>query len=144
MPLSSPSRQQMWTSRTVTAFASLERLILMVRATPSFFMRAECPLNFLSSSYLADPRTGERTIGVLTKVDLMDKGTDCFDILQGRIYPLKSDISSPALPNSSPLVFSISAEPKLSSFAHFGRLWRRYRPFSSQLTAPLGWALSQS
>src|ERR1700722_19295201 len=32
---------------------------------------------------------GGRTIGVLTKIDLMDKGTDVVDILTGRIIPLK-------------------------------------------------------
>jgi vacuolar protein sorting-associated protein 1 len=32
---------------------------------------------------------GVRTIGVLTKVDLMDKGTDVIDILTGRIIPLR-------------------------------------------------------
>lgn len=32
---------------------------------------------------------GLRTIGVLTKVDLMDKGTDVVDILAGRIIPLR-------------------------------------------------------
>ncbi|CEJ02886.1 Putative Vacuolar sorting protein 1 [Rhizopus microsporus] len=35
-----------------------------------------------------DPE-GLRTIGVLTKVDLMDQGTDVIDILAGRIIPLK-------------------------------------------------------
>lgn len=35
-----------------------------------------------------DPE-GLRTIGVLTKVDLMDKGTDVIDILAGRVIPLK-------------------------------------------------------
>jgi len=35
-----------------------------------------------------DPE-GMRTIGVLTKVDLMDKGTDVIDILAGRIIPLR-------------------------------------------------------
>ncbi|KAL5174375.1 Dynamin-related protein 5A [Glycine soja] len=35
-----------------------------------------------------DP-TGDRTIGVLTKIDLMDKGTDAVDILEGRAYRLK-------------------------------------------------------
>lgn len=32
---------------------------------------------------------GRRTIGVLTKVDLMDHGTNAIDILSGRVYPLK-------------------------------------------------------
>lgn len=35
-----------------------------------------------------DPE-GSRTIGVLTKVDLMDQGTDVVDILAGRIIPLR-------------------------------------------------------
>ncbi|EGC46905.1 vacuolar sorting protein [Histoplasma capsulatum var. duboisii H88] len=35
-----------------------------------------------------DPE-GQRTIGVLTKVDLMDAGTDVVDILAGRIIPLR-------------------------------------------------------
>ncbi|KAL5070933.1 hypothetical protein RYX36_021820 [Vicia faba] len=35
-----------------------------------------------------DP-TGERTIGVLTKIDPMDKGTDVVDMLEGRAYRLK-------------------------------------------------------
>ncbi|KAK7685765.1 hypothetical protein QCA50_011111 [Cerrena zonata] len=35
-----------------------------------------------------DPQ-GRRTIGVLTKLDLMDAGTNAADILTGRIYPLK-------------------------------------------------------
>jgi dynamin 1-like protein len=32
---------------------------------------------------------GERTIGVLTKIDLMDEGTSALDIIQGKVYPLK-------------------------------------------------------
>lgn len=35
-----------------------------------------------------DPQ-GRRTIGVLTKLDLMDNGTHALDILTGRVYPLK-------------------------------------------------------
>ncbi|PFH50948.1 hypothetical protein AMATHDRAFT_143771 [Amanita thiersii Skay4041] len=35
-----------------------------------------------------DPQ-GRRTIGLLTKLDLMDAGTNAFDVLTGRVYPLK-------------------------------------------------------
>jgi len=35
-----------------------------------------------------DPE-GERTIGVITKIDLMDKGTNAMDVLTGRVIPLK-------------------------------------------------------
>lgn len=42
----------------------------------------------LKLSRTIDP-TGERTIGVITKLDLMEKGTSAIDILEGRVYPLK-------------------------------------------------------
>ncbi|KAF8470291.1 dynamin protein dnm1 [Russula ochroleuca] len=35
-----------------------------------------------------DPQ-GRRTIGILTKLDLMDAGTHAHDVLTGRVYPLK-------------------------------------------------------
>jgi dynamin 1-like protein len=35
-----------------------------------------------------DPQ-GRRTVGVLTKLDIMDAGTNALDILTGRVYPLK-------------------------------------------------------
>ena len=35
-----------------------------------------------------DP-SGERTLGVITKIDLMDKGTDAMEMLKGRTYNLK-------------------------------------------------------
>ena len=35
-----------------------------------------------------DP-TGARTIGVITKLDLMDEGTDARDILENKTYPLR-------------------------------------------------------
>ncbi|KAM1463267.1 hypothetical protein ACFX1Q_047280 [Malus domestica] len=38
---------------------------------------------------LVDP-TGERTLGVLTKLDLVDKGTNALDVLEGRSYRLQT------------------------------------------------------
>jgi len=34
-------------------------------------------------------RKGSRTLGVLTKLDLMDKGTDAMDVLSGKVIPLR-------------------------------------------------------
>lgn len=34
-------------------------------------------------------RTGMRTIGVITKLDLMDEGTDARDILENKLLPLR-------------------------------------------------------
>ena len=42
----------------------------------------------LKISREVDPK-GERTIGVITKIDLMDEGTNALDLLEGSIYPLK-------------------------------------------------------
>ncbi|CDJ43455.1 dynamin-like protein, putative [Eimeria tenella] len=36
----------------------------------------------------ADPE-GRRTIGVVTKVDTMEEGADCADVLLGKVYPLR-------------------------------------------------------
>ena len=33
--------------------------------------------------------TGVRTIGVLTKLDIMDEGTDARDILENKLFPLR-------------------------------------------------------
>jgi dynamin 1-like protein len=56
---------------------------------------AVCPANndianadALKLASRADP-IGERTIGVLTKIDLMDDGTNALDILRGKVYYLK-------------------------------------------------------
>ncbi|KAJ1498399.1 Dynamin- GTPase protein [Coelomomyces lativittatus] len=42
----------------------------------------------LKLSREVDPQ-GNRTLGLLTKVDLMDDGTNALDILLGKVYPLK-------------------------------------------------------
>jgi GTPase SAR1 family protein len=45
----------------------------------------------LQAAKEVDPK-GHRTIGVLTKVDLMDSGTDAVDVLMGRVLPFKHGI----------------------------------------------------
>ena len=38
------------------------------------------------------PPSRRRTLAVLTKLDLMDRGTDAYDVLCGRIIPVKLGI----------------------------------------------------
>ena len=64
-------------------------------AKPNSIVLAVSPANVdivnseaLKLARYVDPM-GRRTIGVLTKLDLMDHGTNALDILSGRVYPLK-------------------------------------------------------
>jgi len=70
-------------------------LITEYIAKPNSIVLAVSPANvdIVNSEALklarhVDP-LGRRTIGVLTKLDLMDHGTNALDILTGRVYPLK-------------------------------------------------------
>lgn len=59
---------------------------------------------------------GRRTIGVLTKIDLMDHGTNALDILSGRVYPLKLGFigvvnrSQQDIQGNKPLAEALSSE----------------------------------
>ncbi len=73
----------------------LRELVLEYASRPNALILAVSPANSdlansdgLRLAREVDP-AGERTIGVLTKLDLMDRGTDCADVLRGRIYKLK-------------------------------------------------------
>ncbi|QSL64396.1 hypothetical protein MERGE_001697 [Pneumocystis wakefieldiae] len=64
-------------------------------AKPNCIILAVTPANIdlvnsesLKLARQVDPQR-KRTIGVLTKLDLMDHGTNALDILLGRVYPLK-------------------------------------------------------
>lgn len=64
-------------------------------AKPNSIILAVSPANVdlvnseaLKLARQVDPM-GKRTVGVLTKLDLMDHGTNALDILSGRVYPLK-------------------------------------------------------
>lgn len=70
-------------------------LILEYISKPNCIILAVSPANVdlvnsesLKLARLVDP-TGRRTVGVLTKLDLMDQGTNALEILKGNVYPLK-------------------------------------------------------
>ncbi|KAK9468631.1 putative dynamin-like gtpase protein [Lipomyces arxii] len=70
-------------------------LILDYITKPNSIILAVSPANVdlvnsesLKLARQVDPQ-GKRTIGVLTKLDLMDHGTNAIDILSGRVYPLR-------------------------------------------------------
>ncbi|TFK34028.1 Dynamin central region-domain-containing protein [Crucibulum laeve] len=73
----------------------IRNLVLDYISKPNSVILAVSPANVdlansesLKLARSVDPQ-GRRTIGVLTKLDLMDAGTNALDILTGRVYPLK-------------------------------------------------------
>lgn len=76
--------------------------------------------------------TGKRTIGILTKLDLMDHGTNALDILSGRVYPLKLGFigvvnrSQQDIQGSKPMSEALSAERE------FFRMHPAYRNIASR------------
>ncbi|KAF8643005.1 hypothetical protein AX16_009250 [Volvariella volvacea WC 439] len=73
----------------------IRNLVLEYISKPNSVILAVSPANVdlansesLKLARSVDPQ-GRRTIGVLTKLDLMDAGTNALDVLTGRVYPLK-------------------------------------------------------
>ncbi|XP_035212003.1 dynamin-1-like isoform X1 [Stegodyphus dumicola] len=73
----------------------IQEMVLNYISQPNCLILAVTPANqdiansdALNIAKVADPER-ERTIGVLTKLDLMDEGTDARDILENKIIPLK-------------------------------------------------------
>ncbi|SGZ28603.1 BQ5605_C027g10385 [Microbotryum silenes-dioicae] len=73
----------------------IRNLVLDFVSKPNCVILAISPANVdlanseaLKLARTVDPQ-GRRTIGVLTKLDIMDAGTNALDILTGRVYPLK-------------------------------------------------------
>lgn len=73
-----------------------------------------------------DP-TGKRTIGVLTKLDLMDHGTNALDILSGRVYPLKLGFIGVVNRSQQDIQANKSMSDALSAERDFFRMHPAYR-----------------
>lgn len=73
----------------------IRRMILTYIERPSCIILAITPANTdiansdaIKMAASVDPQ-GMRTLGVITKLDLMDQGTDAVDVLMGRVVPLR-------------------------------------------------------
>ena len=107
-------------------------------AKPNSIVLAVSPANVdlvnseaLKLARYVDPM-GRRTIGILTKLDLMDHGTNALDILSGRVYPLKLGFigvvnrSQQDIQSDKPLSEALKAE------AEFFRHHPAYRNMASR------------
>eukprot|EP00656_Telonema_subtile_P019445 TRINITY_DN2068_c0_g1_i4.p2 TRINITY_DN2068_c0_g1~~TRINITY_DN2068_c0_g1_i4.p2 ORF type:complete len:254 (-),score=76.85 TRINITY_DN2068_c0_g1_i4:3-764(-) len=73
----------------------IKKMVLTYIERPSCIILAITPANTdiansdaLKFASSVDPQ-GMRTLGVITKLDLMDQGTDAVDVLMGRVVPLR-------------------------------------------------------
>jgi len=75
--------------------AQIRKMCLQYISNPNAIILAVTPANSdlansdaIQLAQSVDPQ-GYRTVGVMTKVDLMDEGTDCADILMNQVIPLR-------------------------------------------------------
>ncbi|CAI8604300.1 unnamed protein product [Vicia faba] len=75
--------------------ARIRTMIMSYIKEPSCLILAVTPANSdlansdaLQMAGVADPE-GNKTIGVITKLDIMDRGTDARNLLQGKVIPLR-------------------------------------------------------
>ncbi|KAJ0398185.1 hypothetical protein P43SY_000554 [Pythium insidiosum] len=79
-----------------------------------------------------DPE-GLRTIGVLTKLDLMDDGTDALDMLQGRVIPLKRGFVGVVNRSQADINNGVSIRDSLAKETTFFKSHAAYRGLASRL-----------
>lgn len=73
---------------------------------------------------------GRRTIGVLTKLDLMDAGTNALDVLTGRVYPLKLGFIGVVNRSQQDIMTEKSMRDALEAEVEFFRNHTAYRNIS--------------
>jgi len=107
-------------------------------AKPNSIVLAVSPANVdlvnseaLKLARQVDP-TGKRTIGVLTKLDLMDHGTNALDILSGRVYPLKLGFIGVVNRSQQDIQGNKSMGDALASEREFFRMHPAYRNIASR------------
>ena len=89
----------------------------------------------LKLSRKVDP-TGERTIGVITKIDLMDEGTNALDLLSGKIYPLKLGYVGVVCRSQKDIIQAKPIEDALKSEERFFKTNSVYYPYASRMGVP--------
>jgi replication fork clamp-binding protein CrfC len=86
----------------------------------------------LKLSRKVDP-TGERTIGVITKLDLMDEGTNALELIQNKVFPLKLGYvgvvcrSQKDINSGKNIMEAVKSEEKYFSKSHI------YGPYSQRM-----------
>jgi dynamin 1-like protein len=116
----------------------IRNLILEYIAKPNCIILAVSPANVdlvnsesLKLARQVDPQ-GKRTIGVLSKLDLMDHGTNALDILSGKVYPLKLGFVGVVNRSQQDVIMNKSVEEGLETEDEFFRAHPVYRTISNR------------
>lgn len=116
----------------------IKNLILDYVATPNCLILAVTPANvdLVNSESLklakeVDPQ-GKRTIGVVTKLDLMDSGTHALDILLGKVYPLKLGFVGIVNRSQQDIQLNVSVKEALDNEDHYFKRHPIYRSISDK------------
>ncbi|KAH3679356.1 hypothetical protein WICMUC_001037 [Wickerhamomyces mucosus] len=116
----------------------IRNLILEYIAKPNCIILAVSPANvdLVNSESLKLARQvdtqGKRTIGVLSKLDLMDHGTNALDILSGKVYPLKLGFVGVVNRSQQDVLQNRSVEEGLESEEEFFRSHSVYKTISNR------------
>jgi dynamin 1-like protein len=79
---------------------------------------------------------GERTIGIMTKIDLMDEGTNAIEILSGKVIPLKLGYVGVVCRSQKDILQQRSIDDALKAEERFFRTSPVYLNMSSYLGVP--------
>jgi dynamin 1-like protein len=79
---------------------------------------------------------GERTIGVITKIDLMDEGTNAIEILSGKVIPLKLGYVGVVGRSQKDILQQKTIDDALKAEDRFFRTSPTYAGLSSRLGVP--------
>jgi len=82
-----------------------------------------------------DPN-GERTIGVLTKIDLMDEGTNALELLNGTVYPLKLGYYGVKCRSQKNINDRMTIGEAISAEQDYFSNHPNYQPFADKLGIP--------
>ena len=82
-----------------------------------------------------DPQ-GERTIGIITKIDLMDEGTNAIDLLNGSTYHLKLGYYGVKCRSQQNINDNMTIEDAVKAEARFFREHEAYAGAADKLGIP--------
>lgn len=116
----------------------IKNLLLEYISKPNSIILAVTPANqdLVNSEALklarqVDPQ-GKRTIGILSKLDLMDHGTNALDILTGKVYPLKLGFIGVVNRSQQDIMTRKSLEESLAAEMEFFNSHPAYRSVASR------------